>query len=304
MYLQHFGMRESPFSLTPNTAYFFATPSHQEALNVLMVALRMGEGFIKVVGEVGTGKTLLCHKLLNLMDEEFITAYIADPFLTPLQLRMALARELGVEVSPKMGRQQLNTALNQRLIEAAAEGKSVVLLLDEAQALPNESLEALRLLTNLETEKKKLLQIAMFGQPELDQRLARPGMRQLRQRITFSYQLQTMDHSSLADYVTHRLHLAGYQGRTPFTPAALRLLHRCSRGIPRLANILCHKAMLVAFGQGAKSVKPAFIQSAASDTEDASAPRSPYLLPVCFAIGMLLTILAITVVPYGQVFGG
>ena len=270
MYLEHFGIREAPFSLTPDTTYFFASPSHQAALNTLLVALRMGEGFIKVVGEVGTGKTLLCRKLLKILGDKYITAYIADPYLTPVQLRMALATELGIEMAPGSGQSQINQAIHERLLELSESGKSVLLILDEAQALPNESLETLRLLTNLETEKRKLLQIAIFGQPELDQRLAESSMRQLRQRITFSHHLETIDFDCLGDYVHHRLCQAGYQGRQPFTPKALKLLHKASRGVPRLINVLTHKSLMAAFGRGTWKITPELIQSAAFDTEGAT----------------------------------
>lgn len=275
MYLEHFGIREAPFSLTPDTSYFFASPSHQAALNTLLVALRMGEGFIKVVGEVGTGKTLLCRKLLKILGEKYITAYIADPYLTPVQLRMTLANELGVEMAPGAGQRQINQVIHERLLELSETGKRVVLILDEAQALPNESLEALRLLTNLETEKRKLLQIAIFGQPELDQRLAEPGMRQLRQRITFSHRLEIIDYDCLGDYVYHRLCQAGYQGRQPFTPKALKLLYRASHGVPRLINVLSHKSLMAAFGRGTWKITPEFVQSAAFDTEGATSSRMP-----------------------------
>ena len=289
MYLEHFGIREAPFSLTPDTSYFFASPSHQAALNTLLVALRMGEGFIKVVGEVGTGKTLLCRKLLKLLGDTYITAYIADPYLTPVQLRMALATELGIEMMPGTGQRELNQLIYERLLELSEASKGVVLILDEAQALPNESLEALRLLTNLETEKSKLLQIAIFGQPELDQRLAETSMRQLKQRITFSHRLETIDCDSLGDYVYHRLCQAGYQGRQPFTPKALKLLYRASHGTPRLINVLSHKALMAAFGRGTWNITPELVQSAVCDTEGTNSPRMP--LSQAAMTGLLGTVL-------------
>jgi MSHA biogenesis protein MshM len=289
MYLEHYGLREAPFSITPDTDYFFATPSHQEALNVLLVALRMGEGFIKVVGEVGTGKTLLCRKLLKVLEGEFITAYIPDPFLTPIQLRLALAHELGIDISPRVGRQRVYDEIRERLIEISASGKSVVLILDEAQALPDESLEGLRLLTNFETEKRKLLQIAMFGQPELDQRLNQTSMRQLKQRITFSYSLRGMDYKALSAYVIHRLQQAGYQGKQPFSPRALRMLLKGSRGIPRLVNILSHKSLLATFGVGKIAVTPAAVELAIKDTEGAE-PLSTNVVKITFATIALLLV--------------
>ncbi len=297
MYLEHFGIREAPFSLTPDTSYFFASPSHQAALNTLLVALQMGEGFIKVVGEVGTGKTLLCRKLLKILGKKYITAYIADPYLTPVQLRLVLANELGIEMPPGAGQSQINQVIHDRLLALSEEGKNVVLILDEAQALPNESLEALRLLTNLETEKKKLLQIAIFGQPELDQRLAESGMRQLRQRITFSHRLETIDCDCLGDYIYHRLCQAGYQGRQPFTPKALKLLHKASRGVPRLINVLAHKSLMAAFGQGTWGITPELIQSAVYDTEGATSLQASF--PSVAKKGFIGAVLALLV---GAVF--
>jgi hypothetical protein len=171
MYQTHFGLASLPFTITPDTGFFHNAGTHQEALNVLLVALRTGEGFIKVTGEVGTGKTLLCRQLLNNLEADFVTAYIPNPFLNPTALRMALAEELGIEFARNIGQHRLLKLITERLVELNAAGKRVVLLLDEAQAMPDDSLEALRLLTNLETEHDKLMQVVLFGQPELDRRL-------------------------------------------------------------------------------------------------------------------------------------
>jgi MSHA biogenesis protein MshM len=276
MYQSHFGLRSLPFTITPDTGFFHNAGTHQEALNVLLVALRTGEGFIKVTGEVGTGKTLLCRQLLNSLEEEFVTAYIPNPFLTPTALRMALAEELGIQFARNLGQHRLLKLIRERLVELSGAGKRVVLLLDEAQALPDDSLEALRLLTNLETEHAKLLQVVLFGQPELDRRLAQDHLRQLRQRILFSHQLQPLDGAALAAYLMHRLRVAGYQGEDLFTPRALRQLLQASRGIPRLVNVLCHKALLVAYGRGDRRIDHRHLQRAVADTEDAGPlPRRP-----------------------------
>jgi len=274
MYEAHFGLKESPFSLTPDTSYFYAYPDHQEALNALLVALRMGEGFIKVVGEVGTGKTLVCRKLLNtLSDEGLVTAYIPNPLLTPTSLYYSLAQELGLKFPKNIGQHRILGLIYDELIRLRSENRRVALLLDEAQALPAESLEAVRLLTNLETEKHKLLQVVLFGQPELDSHLGQPSVRQMKQRITFSENLNPLSTDGVAGYVDHRLSVAGYQGDPLFSINAIEWLGRGSRGIPRLVNILAHKSMLACYGEGGSTVKRKHIQSAIEDTEGASTPH-------------------------------
>ncbi len=286
MYLEHFGFERSPFTITPDTSFFLDHGSHREAMNVLLLALQSGEGFIKVTGEVGTGKTLLCRRLLNTLDDNFVSAYIPNPALSPVAPRMALAEELDIEFARNTGQHRLLQRISQRLIELHAAGKQVVLLLDEAQSIPDESMEALRLLTNLETEQDKLLQVVLFGQPELDQRLQQVQLRQLRQRILFNYTLQPLDRATLEVYLNHRLLIAGYRGAPLFTRGALKLLHRTSRGIPRLANILCHKALLSAFGRGDHLIKPLHIRQAAADTEDVQ-PRRHRLAIASGLFGLL-----------------
>lgn len=269
MYQAFFGLREQPFGLTPDTSYYFRYSAHQEALDTLKVALDMGEGFIKVVGEVGTGKTLVCRKLLNELSqhEGFVTAYIPNPPQTPAALKRALADELGVRHYPSMGQHELMAAINNVLINNRSEGRMTVLMLDEAQALPEECLEAVRLFTNLETEKNKLLSVVLFGQPELDIKLARPSIRQLKQRISFTYQLSPMSPTAVHAYLHHRMVVAGYQGEALFSPAVAKLLHKLSGGIPRLINILAHKALLVAYGEGCQVIKKQYVKRASDDTE-------------------------------------
>ena len=269
MYQEYFGLTEAPFSITPDTSYFYAHGHYSEALNTLLVALRAGEGFIKVTGEVGTGKTLLCRKLLNTIEERFVTAYIPNPMLTPYGLQSAVADELGLDMSRHHGHHQLLKMINNRLLELTAEGKNVVLCIDEAQAMPEETMEGLRLLTNLETEKQKLLQVVLFGQPELDTHLNEKNIRQLKQRITFSYQLKPIDREGMESYLVHRLGVAGYSGSNLFDIKAMKSLFKASRGIPRLINILSHKSMMAAYGQGTKYVDVNNMQAAIKDTEDA-----------------------------------
>jgi MSHA biogenesis protein MshM len=272
MYEDHFGLRQAPFSLTPDTGFFFRNDAHVEALQVLRVALDAGEGFIKVTGEVGTGKTLLCRLLLNSLDEQWVTAWVPNPYLDPDALRRAIADELRVALGPTPRQHTLVKKLQERLIELAASGKRVAVIIDEAQALSDESLEALRLLSNLETETRKLLHVVLFGQPELDERLAQPQLRQLRQRIGFGYRLQPLDAEGVALYLQHRLSVAGYNGRPLFAQRALRRLHRASGGIPRLVNVLAHKALLLAYGRGLREVSEAEVALAVRDTDGAAAP--------------------------------
>lgn len=273
MYLAHFGLQELPFGITPDTSFAYACASHQEALNTLLVAVKNGEGFIKITGEVGTGKTLLCRKFLATLDDTFVSAYIPNPYLEPRTLLLALAEELGVTLAKEDDQHHLIKGLTQALLRFAGEGKSVVLCLDEAQAMPIESLEALRLLTNLETEKRKLLQVVLFGQPELDAKLAADSVRQLRQRITFQYRLGELGREELDYYLAHRLRVAGYRGNRLITQPAVRALHRASGGIPRLVNVLSHKSMLLAFGEGAQQVTPPHVRAAAGDTPAARQPH-------------------------------
>lgn len=269
---------------------------------MLLVALRSGEGFLKVTGEVGTGKTLLCRRLLHVLDHEFVTAYIPDPFLTPTALRLALAEELGIKCARNIGQHALLKLITERLVEINATGKQVVLLLDEAQALPDDSLEALRLLTNLETEKDKLLLVVLFGQPELDERLAQKKFRQLRQRIIFSYALRPLSTEECSAYLQHRLAIAGSDGRELFDTRACKSLTKASRGIPRLLNILGHKALMAGFGQGTGRISSAQVQQAIADTEGAtqlSRWHRPWAFSALSALGTAATLAGVSILLVG-----
>ena len=280
MYQAHFGLREAPFGLTPDTSFFFNGPQSQKALNTLLVAARNGEGFIKITGEVGTGKTFLCRKFMQSLGPDFVTAYIPNPNLPPQALILALADELDVLLPKEADQHQLLKSINLRLLNLAGQGKRVLLCLDEAQAIPVDSLEALRLLTNLETEKRKLLQIVLFGQPELDDKLARPEIRQLAQRITFHYHLGPLSRDDVEFYVAHRLRVAGFDGARLFSRGAVARLYGASGGIPRLVNIMAHKSLMVAYGEGRQQVSRSHVALAASDTVASLAPwraRWPWL---------------------------
>ncbi len=281
MYLRHFSLREAPFSITPDSAFFYAHEGVQAALNMLLVALRSGEGFLKIVGEVGCGKTVLCRQLLKTLQSEYVTAYIPNPDMGPDDLLLALMQELSIDVTahatqtPIMRHHLLNE-LRDCLLKQAQAGRAVVLCVDEAQAIPLRTLESLRLLSNLETEKRKLLQIVLLGQPELDQTLSRPDLRQLLQRISFSEYLGPMSAPQVSAYLAHRLNVAALNEATDckvFELAAAQALAHWSGGVPRLVNLLAHKSLLLAYGENEHRVNLRHVELAAADTPGVSAQR-------------------------------
>ncbi len=281
MYLEHFSLLEMPFGITPDTSFAYSCIGHQEALNTLLVAAKNGDGFIKITGEVGTGKTLLCRRFLSMLESDFVSAYIPNPYLEPRALLLALAQELGLALPADIDQHHVLRTLNQALLDFAEQHKQVVVCLDEAQAMPLESLEALRLLSNLETEKRKLIQVVLFGQPEIDDKLAHESVRQLRQRIIFQHRLSPLRRDEVDHYLSHRLRVAGYRGHRLFTESAVRAIHGATRGVPRLVNILAHKAMLLAYGEGLERIELRHVRAAAADTpavKRSSWPRLWWLL--------------------------
>ncbi|WP_371324858.1 AAA family ATPase [Dechloromonas sp. ZY10] len=273
LYLAHFGLREAPFGITPDTEFICTTQSHQEGLNTLMLALQGGEGFVKITGEVGCGKSLLCRRLLRMLEGgDYVTAYLPNPALSPETLLRSIAAELGLDLPENRHPYWLLRLLNEGLLSFAACGKSVLLVIDEAQAIPIQTLEILRLLSNLETEKRKLMQIVLFGQPELDLTLANPAIRQLLQRIAFSYRLTGLQKDELHPYLRHRLRTAGLAGGEVFADDAVATLYKATRGTPRLVNILANKCLLAVFGEGGVMVKSRHVRAAARDTEGAHRP--------------------------------
>lgn len=274
-YLGHFGLREPPFGITPDTMFFFPCRSTQEALNTLLIALQNGEGFIKITGEVGTGKTLLCRKFLGTLDDSrWLSAYIPNPSLEPRTLLLAVAEELGVNVEPGIEQHRLLRSITRTLLDLARHDRRVVLCMDESQAMPLETLETLRLLTNLETEKRKLIQVVLFGQPELDRKLQSESIRQLRQRISFQYSLKGLAEDEVGAYFAHRLRIAGYSGPQLLRPAARRTLYGASAGVPRIVNALAHKALLLLYGEGGWAIEKRHVSAARDDTPAAVQARS------------------------------
>lgn len=246
MYLEYYGLKEPPFTITPNPRFLFFSGKHREAFNHLLYGIRERKGFVQLTGEVGAGKTTLCRALLEQLGENFSTALILNPVLNVDELVKAVAMEFGLVVRG-MDRLEIVAVINDFLLRQMADGRETVLIIDEAQDLTDELLEQVRLLSNLETDDRKLLQIVLMGQPELRDRLNAHNLRQLRQRITVRYHLKPLKRSEVAQYVQHRLQVSGSQGAPYFTQIALWRIYRYSKGIPRLVNAVCDKALLAGF---------------------------------------------------------
>jgi general secretion pathway protein A len=286
MYSEFFGLNEKPFSITPDPRYLYMTARHSDALAHLIYGIRESGGFIQLTGEVGTGKTTLIRSLLEQMPEAAKLAVILNPNLSALEFLAAICVELGIDLPSQHTRSSLITALNRYLLQAHADGIRVVLIVDEAQTLDAELLEQVRLLTNLETTKKKLLQIILIGQPELRDLLARPDMRQIAQRITGRFHLQPLSRAESKAYVRHRMRVAGAQHEV-FSAAALRELFRNSGGVPRLINVVADRALLGAYTIDAPRISGRLVRRAASEVFGRPRRRWwPY--PVIGAILVLL----------------
>ncbi len=247
MYQRYYGLEEMPFNITPDPKFLYLSPTHQEALQHLLYGLQERKGFIVLVGEVGCGKTTLCRRLLNELDgSAWDTALILNPRINETEMLKAILRELD-EQPESDSLHDLIVQMQSVLLDRIGQGREIVLIIDEAQNLSFDVLEQIRLLSNLETDKQKLLQIVLMGQPELKDILALPELRQLRQRILVHYELKPLTRDDVAHYITHRLTLAGSRGRPHFTGWAIRRIHRYADGIPRIVNNVCDKALLSAY---------------------------------------------------------
>ena len=253
MYTEFYGLREKPFSLSPDPRFLFLSDSHREALAHLLYGIEQGEGFIAITGEVGTGKTTLCRTLLQRLEPGSEVAFLFNPQLSGLELLQAIDAEFGLETEGK-SRRELMDQLNRFLLTKRQEGRRVLLLIDEAQNLEREALEQVRLLSNLETDTTKLIQIILLAQPELDALLEQPDLRQLRQRIAVRWRLGPLSQAETHDYVRHRLRVAAGSTREIFSALALREIHRASGGIPRVINRICDRALLAGFAAGAAEI--------------------------------------------------
>ncbi len=266
MYLEHFGLTEAPFKITPHTEFFFSGAGRGETLEALLYSITSGEGIVKVTGEVGAGKTMLCRVLMERLPASVETIYLAVPSLSRDEMIATIAGDLHLDTQG-MSTTKLIRALQEKLIEIHAEGRQVVALIDEAHAMPLETLEEIRLLSNLETSHFKLMQIVLFGQPELDEHLSLQHMRQLRERITHSFTLLPLAPRDIRDYVDFRLRAAGYKGPQLFGADALKLIAEASEGLTRRINIYCDKTLLAAYAAGTHTVKPDHVRAAIADTQ-------------------------------------
>ena len=299
MYTAFFGLREKPFALSPDPRFLFLSAAHREALAHLLYGIEQGEGFIAVTGEVGTGKTTLCRTLLRRLGHEIEVAFLFNPKLSARELLEAILIEFGVEKRGDSTREVVDE-LNHFLLERRQQGRRVLLIIDEAQGLPPDTLEQIRLLSNLETETEKLIQILLLGQPELDELLESPDLRQLRQRIGVRWRLAPLSRQETGDYVRHRLRISADASRDHlFHEDALRTVYRASRGIPRLVNLVCDRALLSAYADGSPTVDASHVEEAVRETRggavrEALAPArwlrlALPLAAVAFAAGFLLT---------------
>ena len=271
MYLDHFGLGEPPFRITPHTDFFFSGANRGATLEALLYAVTHDEGIVKVSGEVGSGKTMLCRVLMERLPRHVTIVYLANPSLSRDDILYAIADELQVALPENARPSTLIRSLYEHLIRLYGEGKRVVVLIDEAHAMPGETLEEIRLLSNLESNRHKLLQLVLFGPPELNDVLGRSDMRQLKERITHNFQLEPLVRDDVAEYLEFRMRAAGYRGPNVFSPPATRLIADASEGLTRRINILADKALLAAFSDGTHQITVKQVRAAVRDSEFSSA---------------------------------
>jgi len=274
MYLEHFGLTEPPFRITPVTVFFFSGANRGEILDALIYSISEVEGIIKVSGEVGSGKTMLCRMLLEKLPAHIETIYLANPSLSREEMLYAIADGLGLNIEgERVGIIMQN--IQNKLEEKAREGKRIVVLVDEAHAMPPDTLEELRLLYNLQVGNAKLLQIVLFGQPELNAKLEQPNMRQLKDRIAHHFHMQPLSRSILENYLMFRMRAAGYHGPNIFSPNAIKLIANASSGLMRRVNILADKSLLAAFVEDTHNIEARHVEAAMRDSELSFARKLP-----------------------------
>lgn len=279
MYCEYYGLLKKPFEMTPDPAFLYLGEAHREGLATLVYGINSGKGFVMLTGEVGLGKTTLLHALLSQLDSSTCSAFIFNPRLEPLDFFQMLFAELGIE-EPCKSKSDYLLKLNDFLIERLERNESTVLIVDEAQNLSAELLEEIRLLSNLETSTSKLIQILLVGQPELNEMLARPELRQLRQRIALRHRLRPFNERETSDYIEERLRVAGYAGKSIFKRKAIRDIYAVTGGTPRLINVVCDGALLLGYSRDQATLDAADIREVAQDLEldperDGAVPGEP-----------------------------
>ncbi len=292
MYQEHFGLTRPPFKITPDTSLFFEGSQRGAALDALMYAINSGEGIIKVVGEVGSGKTMLCRMLEVRLSSDVDVIYIANPSLSPDNILHVIAHELHLDVNDEMSKVSVMQQIQTHLLEKHASNRQVVLFVEEAQSMPIETLEEIRLLSNLETDENKLLQMVLFGQPELDEKLSAPHIRQLKERITHSFNLSPFPPDDTLRYLNFRLRAVGYKGPDVFNKKTAGVVKKYSDGLTRRINIIADKSLLAAFSEGSHTVTASHIKSAAQDSEFKSVANNKKLLLLSSGVVMVLAALS------------
>jgi len=272
MYYSHFGLSQPPFKITPNTEFFFSGGNRGPVLEALIYAITQGEGIVKVTGEVGSGKTMLCHMLQTRLPQHIETVYIANPSVSPEEILHAIAFELQLGVARDASRLEVMQALHDYLLKRHSEDKRVVVFVEESQSMPVPSLEEIRLLSNLETKNDKLLQIVLFGQPELDENLRQTNIRQLRERITHSFRLEPLSMAETREYLMFRMRAAGYHGPELFSDPVVKAICRAAQGLTRRVNLIADKALLAAFSENTHTIKRKHIEAAVRDSEFSATP--------------------------------
>ncbi|TCV80067.1 AAA family ATPase [Sulfurirhabdus autotrophica] len=291
MYFTHFGLTQPPFKITPNTAFFYGGGNRGAVLDALIYALSQGEGIIKITGEVGSGKTMLCRMLATKLPLDIETIYLANPSISPEDVLHAIVFELQLPVPAGASRQEITHILHDYLLERHKQGKQVVVLVEEAQGMPLATLEEIRLLSNLETEQAKLLQIVLFGQPELNESLNLQSMRQLKERITHSFPLGPLTPEETKEYLSFRLRAAGYHGPDLFNPAVVNFIAKHAMGLTRRINIIADKTLLAAYSEGTHNITLKHAQAAVKDSEFGNLPgQFPWRMAATIVLSVITTL--------------
>ena len=291
MYYDYFGLKQPPFKITPDTSLFYPGCNRGAVLEALIYAILNGEGIVKVVGEVGSGKTMLCRMLERELPDNIEIVYLANPSLSPENILHAIAFELKLPVEVNSSRLQVMNKLHEYLLQGHSRNQQVVVFVEEAQGMPIATLEEIRLLSNLETQQNKLLQIVLFGQPELDSMIARPEIRQLKERITYSFELKPFGINDIREYLNARLRACGHRAGELFDGKAIKEIERFSKGLVRRINILADKALLAAYAENSHMVNKGHVRIAARDSEFISKTRFGKGAPILLASALVVTVI-------------